>query len=199
MNEVEIRDLIDNVDITISTLKENGFKKLKEIKQLDMIFDTEDARLFREGRKIRIRIEDNKVELTYKGNFSEKLNVSERSELNIDIKDIDINNYNIFLTSLGYPLCFKIQKNRQLWEKDDIQITIDEWPIIGNILEIEGDEEKIIKIAKELFPNNKFRNYRLKEFFADKMNKKNKNIEQLKDEYLKETGFDLGKIELILN
>ena len=93
---------------------------------------------------------------------------------------------------------FPIKKEREKWIKDGIEVTIDEWPIIGYILEIEGDKETIFEVAKTISPDKVFKNYRLKELLEGKMQKEGKDIHQLKEEYFKETGFDLGKIEMIL-
>ena len=46
--------------------------------------------------------------------------------------------------------------------------------------------------------DKKFGNLKLKDLFKEKMKIENKTIEELKEEYYKETKFDVGKIELIL-
>ena len=70
MVEVEIRTCMESTEECINKIEQSGFKKEKVINQHDIMIDTPDAQLFREGNKIRIRIEDDKAELTYKGNIN---------------------------------------------------------------------------------------------------------------------------------
>jgi len=119
-------------------------------------------------------------------------------EINIKINKEEVDNYIKVFSSIGYPLCFQIKKEREVYTKDNITITIDRWPIIGYLIEIEGEESKIKEVAKQIAQEKEFGNLRLKDLFKDKMDKENKTIEELKKEYYNETNFDLGKIELIL-
>lgn len=162
------------------------------------MLDKEDASLFISGKKIRIRIEEDKATLTYKGDINKDKNVSKRTELDIPINQKDVDKYIMFLTELGYPVCFQIKKKRKILKKDDITVTFDEWPIIGCMMEIEGSENEIKTIAKEVAPDINFENYRLKELFERKMQETGKSLEELKENYFKETQFDLGHIELII-
>lgn len=198
MLEVEIRTCVEKKEECVNKIKENGFKKEKTIMQHDIMLDTPDAELFRDGNKIRIRVEDEKAELTYKGNINNYKEVSKREEINVKINKEEVDNYVKIFSSIGYPLCFQIKKEREIYIKDNITITIDKWPIIGYLIEIEGEESKIKEVAKQIAPDKEFGNLRLKDLFKAKMDKENKTIEELKQEYYEKTKFDLGKIELIL-
>lgn len=198
MLEVEIRTCVENKEEYVNRIKENGFKKEKVINQHDIMLDTPDADLFRSGNKIRIRIEDDKAELTYKGNINTYKDISKREEINVPIHKEEVNNYIKIFSSIGYPVCFQIKKEREVYTKENITITIDSWPIIGYLIEIEGEENKIKEIAKQIAPDMEFGNLKLKNLFNKKMEKENKTIEELKKEYYNQTNFDLGKIELIL-
>lgn len=198
MLEVEIRTCVENKEEYVKKIEENGFKKEKLINQHDIMLDTPDADLFRSGNKIRIRIEDDKAELTYKGNINTYKDISKREEINVPIHKEEVNNYIKIFSSIGYPVCFQIKKEREVYTKENITITIDSWPIIGYLIEIEGEENKIKEIAKQIAPDMEFGNLKLKNLFNEKMKKENKTIEELKKEYYNQTNFDLGKIELIL-
>lgn len=198
MLEVEVRAIINNQEELIDILEKKGFIFLKDTIQHDIMLDKEDASLFISGKKIRIRIEEDKATLTYKGDINKDKNVSKRTELDIPINQKDVDKYIMFLTELGYPVCFQIKKKRKILKKDDITVTFDEWPIIGCMMEIEGPENKIKAIAKEVAPDINFGNYRLKELFERKMQETGKSLEELKENYFKETQFDLGHIELII-
>ena len=166
MKEIETRTVIKNIDGIRKKLEELNFIYKGKYEQHDIMLDTPNADIFNARRKLRIRIENDKVELTYKGKFENRNDVAKREELNVNI--------------------------------DNVQVTIDNWPIIGNILEIEGIEEEIMVLANKIAPDNEFKNYLLKDLFKEKMCKTGKTMEELKSDYFKETGFDLGKIELIL-
>lgn len=198
MLEVEVRAIINNQEELIDILEKKGFIFLKDTIQHDIMLDKEDASLFISGKKIRIQIEEDKATLTYKGDINKDKNVSKRTELDIPINQKDVDKYIMFLTELGYPVCFQIKKKRKILKKDDITVTFDEWPIIGCMMEIEGSENEIKTIAKEVAPDINFGNYRLKELFERKMQETGKSLEELKENYFKETQFDLGHIELII-
>ena len=200
MQEVEIRaNILEKDKETIKkTLVENGYILKKSVLQHDIMFDREDASLFKSGCKIRLRLEGDKKELTYKGSLLNSKDVSCRTELNLPISNASVQDISNFMTLLGYPMCFQIKKERVVYEKDGISVSFDEWPIIGLLLEIEGNETEIKKLAKQIAPNYVFGNGRLKDFFADKMKDTGKSFEQLKFEYESETGFLLGKIELAI-
>lgn len=198
MQEVEIRTVISDKDKSAiqKDLLSCGYVLKKNVIQHDIMFDREDASLFRSGCKIRLRLEGKKKELTYKGSLLGSKDVSRRVELNFPMNDSSVEEISDFMTALGYPMCFQIRKERLVYEKDGVSVSFDEWPIIGCMLEIEGDETAIKALAKQVAPEYAFGNRRLKEFFADKINATGKTFEQLKAEYESETGFLLGKIEL---
>lgn len=200
MIEVEIRAMVEHKEKEniINKLKEKGFSNVYNTIQHDIMLDTPKAALFNSGKKIRIRIEDKEVTLTYKGDLRKYKDVSKRTELNIPIKKDEVENCITFLTELGYPICFQIKKDRKVYRNKNIEVTFDEWPIIGTMIEIEGPEDDIKKLALEIAPNLKFSNYRLKELFQNKMNETGKSLQELKEIYYKENKFDLGHIELVV-
>lgn len=198
MVEVEIRAIVNNKMDLIQILEKSGFVNTKNTTQHDIMLDRADASLFISGKKIRIRIEDDRSTLTYKGDINTDKNVSKRTELNIQISQEDVESYITFLSELGYPICFQIKKERIVMKNGDVMVTFDEWPIIGCMMEIEGPENKIKSIAGEVAPEIKFSNYRLKELFEKKIKETGKSLVELKEEYYKQNQFDLGHIELIV-
>lgn len=200
MQEIEIRSHIEDKDKNdiIKNLEKLGFKQAKKIVQHDIMFDKPDASLFKSGCKIRYRIEGDKKEITYKGSLLGSDKISKRTELNIALKDANLQDVNDFFTSLGYPMLFQVKKDRLVYNLDGVSISFDDWPIIGCLMEIEGDEEKIKTIAEKVAPKYEFKNLRLKEYFLDKMQKTGKTIDELIQEYEKTSGFILGNLALSL-
>ena len=201
MKEIEIRSIIsdDDKQVIISAVESVGFVLKNKSVQHDIIFDTEDAELFRSGQKIRLRLEDDKQEITYKGDLTKSDKVSRRTEISLPINNSSTEDISNFLEALGYPILFQIKKERLVYQKNDVEVSFDEWPIIGCLMEIEGKETEIKQIARQVAPSYVFSNYRLKTLFADKSNSSGKSLAELIENYQKSTGFNLGKIQLILD
>ena len=51
---------------------------------------------------------------------------------------------------LGYRKSWIYEKKRQVWVLDGVEVLIDELPLIGNFIEIEGSEKEIAAAAKKL-------------------------------------------------
>jgi len=55
------------------------------------------------------------------------------------------------LSAIGYSEMLVYEKKRQLWVYGGCEICLDELPLLGNFIEIEGDSVKrIAKVQKEL-------------------------------------------------
>lgn len=196
--EIEIRTQIDDSEKAIAKLLKNGFKEKDKSEQIDMMFDFPDGQLFKSGQKIRIRVENNRAVLTYKGGFKGDDSASRRIELDIPLEASSVKDAENFLTSIGYPLLFQVRKERRLLTRGGVKATFDDWPIIGSLLELEGEEKEIKEIADGLFPENKFGNIRLKELFTIKCEETGKSLSELKEEYEIETGFKLGNLVFLI-
>lgn len=196
--EIEIRAVIADPEPIKRRLVELGFIFESEWEQIDIMLDKPDAELFRSGRKIRIRIEPGHTELTYKGTSSGDLTASRRLEFNLPIPEEQVEQYKAFFEALGYPECFRIPKKRQKYRRGSLIATIDRWPIIGWVMEIEGSEEEAREVAQAVAPDVTFANPRLKDLLRDCEKTSGKTILQLIEEYRVSTGIDLGHLELIL-
>jgi predicted adenylyl cyclase CyaB len=200
MNEVEVRAIVP--EELLQDAKEKilsmGFVPSDEIRQLDIIFDKKDAELFRSGQKIRMRLENDNAELTYKGHFKGDSTASRRIETNIPIDIRYTDQVILFLEALGFPKCFQINKTRKNYTIDNVRITFDTWPIIGCMVEFEGREEIIKEFANIIFPNIIFKNLLLKEAFENVQKERALSLSELKAEYEKRTGNKLGNIELLM-
>ena len=115
MKEIEIRSIIsdDDKQVIISAVESVGFVLKNKSVQHDIIFDTEDAELFRSGQEIRLRLEDDKQEITYKGDLTKSDKVSRRTEISLPINNSSTEDISNFLEALGYPILFQIKKERK--------------------------------------------------------------------------------------
>lgn len=195
MIEIETRTPIKDVISARKKLEDYGFIFQEEYEQEDITIDNTEASLFRSGQKIRIRKEKGLGELTYKGKFKEG-DLSQRVELNIPVGVDKINDFSLFLKCLGFKELFRVSKRRIKYKKGLVTATIDIWPIIDPLLELEGPEDLLREITSN-FIEYKFDNYRLKTLFEEKIKETGKSLESLKEEYLKNSGNDIGNIEAI--
>jgi len=197
--ESEIAFFIDDRDFYVDKILWLGFEKKFEKEQLDMMFDTPDADLWlKQDSKIRLRVEDGKVELTFKWKPFVTSGFAKRVELNIPLSVQDIDKYKLFFESIWYPLLFQLKKERISYRKWNVAIEFDNYPILWWRIEIEWPENEIQELWENLFPWEKYEFKYLSDFFLDHMSKTGKSIEELKSEYFVNSGFDVGNIEKIL-
>jgi len=197
-SEVEIRALVPNATAAEDALRDAGFACTAAFEQLDMMYDRPDGALFRSGQKIRIRVEGNHAELTYKGAFQGDASASRRTEVNVLIQPKDTGSLSELLEALGYPLLFQVRKARNVFRAGAVTATLDDWPIIGPMLELEGDEADIKEVAEATFPGIEFANYRLKTLFEKVCAERGLSLAELQKEYEGRSGFKLGNLGFLL-
>jgi predicted adenylyl cyclase CyaB len=198
MKEIEIRAIISEPARVQERLVEAGVHPLGSLAQKDIMLDKPDASFFNSGRKIRIRIEGSSAELTYKGPFEGTQDASRRSEVNISVSPSQVEDLVLLFTAIGYPVCFTVPKNRTTFARGNIKVTFDDWPIIGCLMEIEGDEDEARRLASEVAPNVEFSNYRLKELFRRAETESGKSLRELQEEYEALHGVSLGRLDLLI-
>jgi len=196
--EVEIRAVVENPESIVRTLINMGFAKKARISQKDIMLDNPDGNLFKSGQKIRIRIEGEHAELTYKGHFEGNKDASRRTEVSMKLIPTEVDSAISIFHALGYPVLFTVPKDRECFDRDGIKVTIDNWPIIGWLVEIEGEEGRIRDLASEIAPGVEFSNFRLKELFERKERESGLTLATLKAQYEAKSGNALGNIEFLL-
>jgi predicted adenylyl cyclase CyaB len=197
MDEIEIRAVVEQPEAIQEKLRGEGFEEEDGFQQHDIIIDKPDASLFRSGQKIRIRVEKRTAEITYKGLFTGDPSASRRLEINIRVEPEDVTKFVALFEAMGYPVCFEIWKWRKVFRRGNLAVSFDNWPIIGCLMEIEGQEQDARLVAKRAAPDIEFRNFRLKELFAVVERKTGRSLAQLKEEYERASGVSLGHIELL--
>ncbi|HEX7486187.1 MAG TPA: class IV adenylate cyclase [Vicinamibacterales bacterium] len=111
--------------------------------QEDCLLDTEDERLRRQRSVLRVRMDQGRSLLTYKGPVQPspwKL----REERETIVSDGETMLY--VLERLGFTVWFRYQKYREEFGSLDAIVALDETPI-GTFVEIEGSEKAITEIA----------------------------------------------------
>jgi adenylate cyclase, class 2 len=114
--------------------------------QEDCLLDTADDRLYRRRCVLRVRSENGKSLLTFKGPVQPGL-MKVRQEHETVVADGDT--LLTILHELGLRIWFRYEKYREEFSAEDVIIAIDETPV-GTFVEVEGGEEHIHRTAAAL-------------------------------------------------
>jgi adenylate cyclase class 2 len=114
--------------------------------QADALLDTEDESLRRRRCVLRVRLENGKSRITFKGPVQPSL-VKVRDELETIVGD-GMLLLRIF-EELGFHVWFRYEKYREEFSHEEVIVAIDETPV-GIFVEIEGSEPGIATMAKAL-------------------------------------------------
>ena len=150
--EIEAKLKVDSLPEIERKLSDLGGEFLAEQFQTDYHFDDEGTTLTKSDRCLRLRrqaVDDSeKFLLTYKGT-KEKSNFKKRQEIEIEINNADSTQK--LLSALGYEKVLVVEKKRRLWQLGDCIVALDQLPLLGDFVEIEGpDEEKIATVQNSL-------------------------------------------------
>ncbi len=124
-------------------LKKSGAKLVRpEFLQKRFVFDLPKGRKIK-GGWLRTRNEGDKITMTLK--VVDGTKIHNQKEINLEVNDIE--KANQFLAVLGCRKKVYQETKRELWKLDGVEITIDEWPFLEPILEVEGKSVKAVKSA----------------------------------------------------
>ncbi|MDH5807221.1 MAG: class IV adenylate cyclase [Candidatus Methanomethylicaceae archaeon] len=142
--EIEVKAKIEE-DLSEKILKIGG-KFLSEKNQEDIYFEHPCKSFLESDEALRLRIENNKNILTFKGK-REGRDLKIREELEIEVNDSKtlIN----ILERLGFKKAYVIRKKRKEFLLNKTIICLDNVENLGFFIELEGGPE-IIEIAKKL-------------------------------------------------
>jgi adenylate cyclase, class 2 len=114
--------------------------------QEDALLDTDDEELRRRRCVLRVRMENGKSRLTFKGPVEPGI-LKVREELETVVGDGEI--LLRVLKELGLHVWFRYEKYREEFAHEDVIVAIDETPV-GTFVEIEGSEAGIHATAEAL-------------------------------------------------
>ncbi len=120
---------------------------------------------------VRLRRKDDKCYLTYKGPKVMIGGVKAREEIEFEVGDCE--KATEFLKKLCLKPVIQVKKVREYWKAGETTITLDEVEGLGTFVEIEafgeGAEEKVKKLAKQLFPDAEVVEKTYLEMIAEKL------------------------------
>ena len=145
--EREIKLRFDSVETAREAVLAAGASPLRCRRlQEDSLLDTEDESLRRRRCVLRIRVENGKSQITFKGPVQPSV-MKLRDELETVVGDggllVDI------FEQLGFHVWFRYEKYREEFSREDVTVAIDETPV-GVFVEIEGSEHGIMSMAEAL-------------------------------------------------
>jgi len=150
--EIEAKLKVDSHNEIIKKLTELGAEFLEEQLQTDLYFDDADKTLTKTDRCLRLRRQlvgqTERIFLTYKG-ARQKSEFKKRQEIEIEITDAD--SMENLLLALAYEKILVFEKKRRIWRVDQCSVALDELPLLGNFVEIEGpDDKRITGVQRDL-------------------------------------------------
>ncbi len=150
--EIEAKLKVDSLQEIAEKLNELSDEFLEEQLQTDSYFDDANRNLKETDRCLRLRRQSaddrEKVFLTYKG-AKERDKFKKRQEIEIEIKSAD--SAERLLSALGYEKVLVFEKRRRIWQLDECSVALDELPLLGSFVEIEGpDDKRIADVQMEL-------------------------------------------------
>lgn len=118
-------------------LRDLGAKETPEVLQKRWVFDL--PKRGQEGHWIRIRQIGKKTTITYK--IKSGIGVSDTKEIETEVSDFE-KIVKIFQTLGVWSGNYYQENKRHKFELDDVEFTLDTWPMIPTFLEIEAKNEK---------------------------------------------------------
>ncbi|HVL67337.1 MAG TPA: class IV adenylate cyclase [Vicinamibacterales bacterium] len=145
--EREIKLQFDSADAARAAVLAAGATPLHGRRlQEDALLDTDDEQLRRRRCVLRVRTENGKSRLTFKGPVQPS-SMKLREEVETLVGDGEV--LLRVLEELGLHVWFRYEKFREEFAHEDVIVAIDETPV-GVFVEIEGSEQGITQMAQSL-------------------------------------------------
>jgi len=97
------------------------------------------------GSWLRVRDEGDKITMSFKSVDGDKIENQKEINLVIDIFEKGVE----FLETIGCEKKSYQETKREIWQLNNVEICIDEWPFLEPFVEIEGKSEKEVKDVSE--------------------------------------------------
>jgi adenylate cyclase class 2 len=151
-DEIEAKMKVDDLDAVRERLRGLKARRVGTELETNTFFDTPDSSLVRAGKGLRIReargLETGRVRhvVTFKGP-QQKGDLKNREEIEFSVDDGPA--AVALLKAVGFEPILSFEKRRETWELDDCEIVLDELPILGTFIEVEGPGEAAVLRVRE--------------------------------------------------
>jgi len=143
--EIEAKLKVDSLQDVEGRLAACGARFLGEVIQTDWYLDTPDRELTRADKCLRLRIEKagsrERLVLAYKGP-KEKDDYKKRQEAEVEVNEAAA--VELLFAGLGYRKELAFNKRRRLWNLHGCEVALDQLPLVGTFVEIEGPDSQTI-------------------------------------------------------
>ena len=143
--EVKLR-VEDAASARVTIAAAGGELKRARRLQRDCVYDTPDASLRNAGSVLRLRVEESRVVLTFKGPVQPS-SMKLREEIETDVSDGA--SLGLLLERLGFRIMFRYEKFREEYSLAGCLAALDETPV-GTFVELEGGDSAIRDAATVL-------------------------------------------------
>jgi adenylate cyclase, class 2 len=153
MLEIEIKAYCDNHDDVITKIKSLGGEFVKKVSERDIYYKHPARDFVKTDEAFRIRVEDEKNILTYKG---PKLSKVTKTRIEKETNFYDLNAMKDILNSLGFSVVDEVAKTRVIYKINDVEICLDNIDGLGSFVELEKKgvnqeaEKELFKLAEKL-------------------------------------------------
>jgi predicted adenylyl cyclase CyaB len=148
MTEIEVKIRIDDPEKLKEKLAALGAESIKNRHwEENTLYDFPSQLLFSQQRALRLRIENKKAYLTFKGPPQKSRKFKIREEYETEVKNAK--QMKKILKKLGFIPTFTYKKYRTVYRIKKLKICLDETSI-GNFVELEGEQSHIVRIASSL-------------------------------------------------
>jgi adenylate cyclase class 2 len=150
--EIEAKLKVDSFKGVEKRLKALGAEFLRGRVHTDTYFDDGKGSLRKSDSALRLRHQligrREQVVITFKGP-KQRGRFKRREEIQFKVGDARL--AEMFLAAIGYKKTLIFQKKRRVWRLDRCEVALDELPLLGKFVEIEGPgERKIAAVQKKL-------------------------------------------------
>ena len=143
--EIEAKLKVDSLCYIERRLGEVGAEFITEVLQTDYYFDDACSSMRSTDRALRLRreVSENaeRMFFTYKGPKAED-NFKKRQEIDLEVQDGELAEK--LILALGYQRALVFQKKRRTWRLGDCIVALDQLPLLGEYVEIEGSNDSQI-------------------------------------------------------
>ena len=149
--EIEAKLKVESLEAVERRLGVCGAAFLGETVQTDAYFDTVAGDFTRGDKALRLRRERSerreRLILAYKGP-KQPDDYKKRVEVELEVSDGEA--AEALLVALGYDKALAFDKRRRLWRLQDCEVALDELPLLGTFVEIEGPDSRTVMQAQEM-------------------------------------------------
>ena len=149
--EIEAKLKVGSLQEIERKLAEVGAEFVEEQLQADTYFDDVDGSLRGGDRALRLRRQKagqkEKTFVTYKGP-KQKDDFKKRREIEIEVGDGD--SAEELYSALGYEKALVFEKKRRVWHLRRCVVCLDELPLLGSFVEIEGPDGHLIADVQKI-------------------------------------------------